>query len=95
MIKESTFTLYFEIEVVQDSYKWSGVKSIALDNGRVLHGTWKVSANGLYKKNDRITVQFTMPTGSGAESFVAIFTDASTKFQLKFTLPPYQGAHSN
>jgi hypothetical protein len=48
MTKESTLSMHFDIEVIEDSYVWFGVKNIALDNGRVLHGNWTVSPNGTY-----------------------------------------------
>lgn len=50
MKKDSTLSLYFNVVVIEDSYVWFGVKQIALDNGRVLHGNWSVSPNGTYYK---------------------------------------------
>jgi len=56
MKKNSTISLYFQIVVVADSYVWFGKKQIALDNGRVLNGTWSVSPNGTYYQDEIIKV---------------------------------------
>lgn len=90
MTKESTLSMHFDIEVIEDSYVWFGVKNIALDNGRVLHGNWTVSPNGTYQKGEKISAQFKLSTGNHTDSYVCIFTDSTTRLELKFSLPPYR-----
>jgi hypothetical protein len=63
MPKNSTFILYFNMLVVGDTYYWSGPKSMVLDTGRTLYGTWDSSPKGQYEKNQTIRVQWSTHTG--------------------------------
>jgi hypothetical protein len=90
MKKNSTFSLYFDMYVIGDLYSWTGPKSMVLDTGRIVHGTWQASVNGFYNSGQTIRVQWTAKTGEKTESFGVKFTDNSNQIIITFRLPPYR-----
>jgi hypothetical protein len=60
-----------------------------------LHGKWNVSPNGTYYKDEIIKAEFTVSTGSSTDSYVAIFTDSTTRLQVQFRLPNYRYSITN